>query len=69
MDHLTSHPQPVAVPTQSRRALLRTALGAVGATGFAATGLGQDLPEFVNPLAPRAPHIAPKANRGVFLYM
>jgi hypothetical protein len=53
----------------SRRALLRTALGAAGFTGLAATGLGQDLPEFVNPLAPKAPHFAPKAKRVIFLYM
>lgn len=73
-----THPNdPRALLRPSRRSLLRGAGGALASLPLAqglvhAAGSPQDrlvLPEFESPLAPRAPHFAPKAKNIIFLFM
>ena len=61
--------------TPSRREFLCTATGALTGLAFNSSGLArgflddEGLAQFVNPLAPRAPHFAPKAKSVIFLFM
>ncbi len=43
--------------------------GMLAADGYFNRAAGSELPEFVNPLAPKAPHFAPKAKSVIFLFM
>src|SRR5258708_33746378 len=55
--------------TMNRRELLKSLSCGFGYLGLAGLATEQASAAAVNPLAPRAPHFAPKAKRVIFLYM
>src|SRR6185503_12431201 len=65
------HPRPLLPPfarRASRRDFLRTTACGFGSIALQAM-LAEQAVAAVNPLAPRAPHFAPKAKRVIFLFM
>src|SRR5277367_5270514 len=59
---------PNIIPGLTRRDWLRKMGGGFGALGLAGV-LASEARAAVNPLAPKAPHFAPKAKRVIFLFM
>ena len=62
-------PKPNKIPGFTRRDWLRRMGGGFGALGLAGVLASEAKAGSSNPLAPKAPHFAPKAKRVIFLFM